>query len=186
MTIASTIESLAFVPVSELQTAQQFELLSIRNQQIIRESSYSSHVIDDSEHLRWIERLQTDPTVLFYAVTYEDEIVGGVGLRNIDAAQKSAEWSFYVSEESVGRGIGLALGICALDMFFGPLQLERVIGEALLANAPSMAYHSKLGFEKTAQQQHLVMPGNHMADIAVFSIGVTNWPSVRKKLLGGD
>jgi len=182
--VSQTMEALAFIPVPELEMTQQFELLSIRNQQIIRESSYSSHVIEDNEHLRWIKRLQTDPTVLFYAVTHKNEIVGGVGLRNIDAKTKSAEWSFYVSQTAIGQGIGLALGVCALDIFFETLNLKHVIGEALIANAPSMAYHAKLGFLKIAQQQHLVLPGNHMADIAVFSVSREEWCVVRKKLCG--
>lgn len=182
MKLATTLDALAFVPVPALEEAQQFELLSIRNQQIIRESSYSSHVIANNEHLRWVEQLQTDPSLTFYAVTYEGRIVGGVGLRNMDAKCQTAEWSFYVSESAIGQGIGLALGVGALDMFFGMLQLKSVVGEALIANEASMAYHRKLGFQQISQQQHLVQPGNRMEDIAVFSLSSVDWISVRASL----
>ena len=182
MTLLETMHALAFVPVPELERAQQFELLSIRNQQIIRESSYSSHVIADSEHLRWIDQLQTDPSVTFYAVTFENDIVGGVGLRNIDPKNGTAEWSFYVSEAAAGQGIGLALGIRALDMFFDALQLRSVVGEALTANDASMAYHQKLGFQQISQQQHLVQPGNKMEDIAVFSLNSVDWELAKADL----
>jgi len=175
VTLSDIMDALSFVSVPDLREEQQFELLSIRNQQIIRESSYSSHVIEDNEHLRWIEQLQTDPSLTFYAVLYDEEIVGGVGLRNIDAEKNTAEWSFYVSEGAAGRGIGLGLGIMALDLFFEELCLETVIGEALLANKASVTYHLKLGFREIAQQQHLVQPGNRMDDIAVFSLEKTDW-----------
>jgi len=180
--LAETLDALTFVPVPALEETQQFELLSIRNQQIIRESSYSSHVIANNEHLRWVEQLQTDPSLTFFAVTYKREIVGGVGLRNIDIKQQTAEWSFYVSETAIGQGIGLALGVGALDMFFGTLELKSVVGEALIANEASMAYHRKLGFQQISQQQHLVQPGNRMEDIAVFLLGSTKWDSVRPTL----
>lgn len=182
MTLFDTLQALAFVPVPDLERAQQFELLSIRNQQIIRESSYNRHVIADSEHLRWVEQLQADPSLKYYAVTYDAEIVGGVGLRNIDRERRAAEWSFYVSQAAAGKGIGLALGVGALDMFFGKLQLKTVIGEALTANKASMSYHRKLGFRQIAQQQHLVQPGNRMDDIAVFSLNKAEWVNAKAAL----
>jgi RimJ/RimL family protein N-acetyltransferase len=180
---SQVLNKLEFTPVPELATDQQFALLAIRNQQIVRESSYSSHIIEQVEHLRWVEKLQSDPSVLFYAVVFEGKIVGGVGLRCIDQQTASAEWSFYVAEAAQGKGIGLALGIGALDLFFGTLKLKQVIGEALLSNPASLSYHQKLGFDKTGVQQHLVQPRNIMADIAVFSLSASRWQACRDELL---
>ncbi len=183
MTLKETMSAMSFEPVDHLTADQQFKLLAIRNQQIIRESSYSSHIIEDSEHLRWVERLKSDPSILFYAVLFQAEIVGGVGLRNINTTEQSAEWSFYVSKEAHGKGIGLALGVGALDLFFQTLCLKTIIGEALMDNPASLAYHEKLGFKRMSMQQHLVQPGNHIADIAVFRLEQDVWSLRRRDLL---
>jgi len=185
MSLSSTMSALVFVPVPELSDKQQFELLAIRNQQIIRESSYSSHVIAESEHLKWIEQLEADPAILFYAVCMEERIVGGVGLRKIDPIEKTADWSFYVSEHTHGQGVGLALGVRALDLFFNELQLRMVIGEALVSNPASLSYHEKLGFVETARQQHVVQPGGRAGEIAVFSLWADAWRVRREELLSG-
>lgn len=182
MTLQQTMALMSFELVPDLPEDDQFELLSIRNQQIIRESSYSSHLIEDNEHLQWIEQLQSDPTILFYAVKFDGDIIGGAGLRKIDKEAGTADWSFYVSELAHGKGVGLALGVRALDIFFDQLKLSTVTGEALINNKASNAYHQKLGFKKVAQQEHLVLPANELAEIAVFSLKKEEWKAHRAAL----
>jgi len=176
------MKNMTLDPVPNLDAEQQFDLLAIRNQQLIRDSSYSTHIIDTEEHKRWIERLEKDPSISFYAVKLKGEIVGGVGLRNIDQANNMAEWSFYISEVAHGKGIGLALGVQALDLFFNTLHLKQVLGEALTSNSPSLAYHQKLGFSQTEVQQRRVQPGNLLTDIAVFSLSEPDWQVRRRQL----
>lgn len=184
MSLADKIKALGFVSVPDLTKAQQFELLDIRNQQIIRESSYSSHVIAEDEHLNWVERLDRDATVLFYAVFLGGQIVGGVGLRKIDLAEGVADWSFYVSESAHGQGIGLAMGVCALDLFFEELKLKTITGEALVSNPASLSYHEKLGFAEFERSKHRVQPGNELADIVVYKLPLERWLRQRQVLLG--
>jgi len=185
MTRPLNIDQLDMVPVPDLGKDQQFELLAIRNQQIVRENSYSSHVIGEGEHAHWIKRLKTDSSLQFYAVMLEGRIVGGVGLRKIDDQHKTADWSFYVSGAEHGRGIGLALGVRALDLFFDDLRLSAVKGEALLLNAASQSYHLKLGFLEVDRAQHLVMPDNKMAEIVIYSLSAADWALRRVVLLKG-
>jgi len=185
MTQPSNRARLEMVPVQDLDEAQQFALLAIRNQQIVRENSYSSHLIGEDEHADWIERQRNEDTLQFYAVRLEGRIVGGVGLRKIDNLKGAADWSFYVSGVEHGHGIGLALGICALDMFFGKLALRCVTGEALAINAASQNYHLKLGFREVGRAHHLVQPGNEMAEIVVYSLSEKEWAAQRGMLLDG-
>lgn len=185
MSQGKSLPSLLFRPIGDLSRDQQFELLAIRNQQIIRESSYSRHIIEDDEHLRWVEQIDAEPGRAFYAVFHGDQIVGGVGLRRIGKAHGKAEWSFYVSEATQGQGIGLALGVQALDLFFDELGLQEIIGEALADNEPSLGYHTKLGFEAVGRQQHMVQPENEMADIVIFSLSPTRWKSHRANFASG-
>jgi|GEM_PF-4673223 len=186
MTERVTEADLVLHDITLMSQDQQLELLAIRNQETIRESSYGSQIIQAAEHFAWIEKLASVPSgeiLHFYAVSQEDVIVGGVGIRRGDV-KGDAVWSFYVSETEQGRGVGVALAVKALDHFFAEFSLKTVCGEALLSNAASIKYHEKLGFVEVGAKSVPAPLTGAALEAVILSLSVENWRSRRTRLLG--
>lgn len=183
MALAENIKSLSLCPVEQLDMAGRLALLDVRNQKVIRDNSYHTHVIQVEEHQAWIGDMEADPTMCFFAVSRNDQIIGGAGLRGIDEAKGEAEWSFYLDQAEQGRGLGLALGVAALDQFFGAYDVTKIMGETLARNAASQNFHLKLGFEKVGQSRRPADEGARMEDIVIFGLDLPRWEAVRKRLL---
>jgi UDP-4-amino-4,6-dideoxy-N-acetyl-beta-L-altrosamine N-acetyltransferase len=70
--------ALDFLDITDIDDVMS--VLKIRNEPAIRNNMYTDHVIQPDEHLGWIRYLKTSRDAIFFAVRYEGQIVGGVGL----------------------------------------------------------------------------------------------------------
>jgi len=184
MSLQQMLSQLELRAIEDLNEREQFRLLDIRNQPLIRESSYTTHVIGEAEHRRWLESVRANEKRHFYGVLYNETLVGGVGLQQ-DKDPKSGEWSFYVSQDAQGKGLGLGLAVCALDLFFENLRLEEIFGEALVANEASLQFHKKIGFVHTANRKRQLSPANEVVEAACFKISKAEWGVARSGLISG-
>lgn len=180
MSLSDVVKSMALVSVLELEEQDQFRLLDIRNQPLIRESSYTTHVIGADEHLRWLKNIKEDSNRHFYAVYRENSLMGGVGLHK--NGPETGEWSFYISQDAHGMGMGLGLAVHALDLFFDKLGLEQVTGEALTANTASVNFHEKVGFRKTGAIVREILPSKQNVEVSCFSLQKSTWLEIRAGL----
>jgi UDP-4-amino-4,6-dideoxy-N-acetyl-beta-L-altrosamine N-acetyltransferase len=121
-------------------------VLTWRNSPRVRENMYTNHVITTEEHQRWFEKASRDPSKRLLMCVDESGIaVGVVTFSDIDPLHKTATWGFY-SGESDRRGVGSEMGRLALDFAFENLGLEKLNGEVLGFNMPSVDFHRKHGF----------------------------------------
>lgn len=181
MSLSDVLKSMSLMPVLDLGEKEQFRLLDIRNQPLIRESSYTTHIIGTDEHRAWLKKLEENEDAHFYAVYAQDKLVGGVGLQEKD--RETGEWSFYISQDAHGKGMGVGLAVHALDLFFDELSLKLITGEALSANAASVNFHLKLGFTKTNTANRKILPSQETVEVSCFNLDKTDWSAARTKLL---
>ena len=78
---------------------------------------FTSHVISKKEHLNWFKKIKSQSNEIFYAIYFEDKIVGGLGLKDI-VKRKQAYWSFYISRKNKVSGLGALVEYKALNFFF--------------------------------------------------------------------
>jgi UDP-4-amino-4,6-dideoxy-N-acetyl-beta-L-altrosamine N-acetyltransferase len=183
LALSSKLEALTLVPVENLTETQQFELLAIRNQPIIRESSYTQHIIAEDEHRDWLKKIGTDDRFDFFGVIFDQKIVGGAGIQREYTEAREAEWSFYLSEHAHGQGIGLALGVAAMNLFFSQFELERLLGEALSNNVSSLSFHEKLGFIVVGEKKRQLSEGGHEELVQIFAVTADQWINRRRELM---
>ena len=163
------------LPLCEADLAM---VLAWRNVPEVRAVMYTSREIAWDEHVAWFERLQHDPSKRTWIFEADGEPAGIVNLTRIDTASGDAHWGFYM-RPGAAKGSGTRLARLALAQAFGPLALNRLIGEVLASNDASRRFHLKLGFEhqRTLNAHH--RDGDTVHDVHVFCLTRAAWPQHR-------
>src|SRR6266550_861345 len=128
------VEAIELKPFSDLSTAESERILTIRNEPEVRRNMYTDHEIGIEEHRAWLARTNSCDDAKMFAVVLEGEIVGAIGLTSIIPAHRRAEWAFYLSAATQGRGLGSALEFKFLDWVFSDQQLHKLNCEVLSFN----------------------------------------------------
>jgi RimJ/RimL family protein N-acetyltransferase len=102
-------------------------------------------------HREWFERLKSNPLEKLYAIVYNDQHVGNLGLKNIEMDKKKAETWIYVGDGSVkGKGVASA----AYEKLFSLLQAEGKIDTLYCHiasfNPASIKLYTRLGFKQVS------------------------------------
>ncbi|MEX3935926.1 UDP-4-amino-4,6-dideoxy-N-acetyl-beta-L-altrosamine N-acetyltransferase [Paraburkholderia phymatum] len=154
------------------------QVLMWRNAPEVRAVMYTSREITPAEHAAWFARLQRDPTKRTLIFDADGEPMGVVNFTRIDAASGEAHWGFYV-RPGAPKGSGTRLGRLALAEAFGPLSLNRLIGEVLASNEASLRFHRKLGSEREHILRAHHRDGDTVQDVHEFSLTRASWLRAR-------
>jgi UDP-4-amino-4,6-dideoxy-N-acetyl-beta-L-altrosamine N-acetyltransferase len=149
-------------------------VLAWRNAPEVRAVMYTSREILPAEHAAWFERLQRDPTKRTYVFEADGVPMGIVNFTRMDAVGGDAHWGFYV-RPGAPKGYGTRLGRLALAQAFGPLSLNKLIGEVLASNDASHRFHLKLGFEREHNLHAHHRDGDVVHDVHIFSLTRASW-----------
>lgn len=158
-------------PIDKTDLAQ---VLEWRNSPEVRAFMYTSREISRDEHAVWFKLMQRDPTRHTWIFEAAGVPTGVVNLTGIDATVREAHWGFYV-RPGAPKGSGTRLGQLALAEAFGPLSLNRLIGEVLASNDASLRFHRKLGFEHERIIYGHHTDGEIVHDVHVFSLRRQAW-----------
>jgi len=143
---------------------------NIRNEESVRKSMYTDHVIALEEHFSWLESLKKDNKQMVFVVFLDGVVSGVVSVNAIDRLHKKSDWAFYLSE-SVRGGLGAALEFSMLDFVFKELSLEKLNCEVIETNEPVVKMHKKFGFkEEGFRRKNIEKYGSRMG---VFFLGIT-------------
>ena len=117
-----------------------------RNHPTVRRFMFTRHEITAEEHQAWFAAAARDATRRMLIVTEGEEPIGYVQFSGV-AAGGVSDWGFY-ARPGAPPGTGRRLGRAALDHAFSVLALHKVCGQAMAANAASIAFHERLGFAR--------------------------------------
>jgi UDP-4-amino-4,6-dideoxy-N-acetyl-beta-L-altrosamine N-acetyltransferase len=150
-------------------------ILKWRNQPEIREKMYTTHVISETEHRAYFERIKDDATKLYFmCIDEQEQPVGVINFMDIDTKNRMAFWGFY-SGNSARRGVGTQMEYLALSYAFDEMNLHKLNAEVLSTNKPVLDFHQKFGFqlEGTFREHHLTPEG--YVDIYRIAILQQDW-----------
>jgi UDP-4-amino-4,6-dideoxy-N-acetyl-beta-L-altrosamine N-acetyltransferase len=153
-----------------------------RNAERIRRVSYTDHLIGRDEHRTWFERVVRSDATAPFVFECEGRPVGVVNLVDIDRAESSCVWGFFIGAEDAPRGAGGAMGFCALEHVFEQSGLTSVRGEALAGNESSIRYHRRLGFELVDRLVDGAEKSGESLDVLVFTLREPVWAANREAL----
>ena len=118
--------------------------------------------ISKDSHLSWFKSLKKDETQKTFAIFYDGEHVGNIGLKNIEPGNKKAESWIYLGE--VGhRGKGIARQ--ALEALSKEMQGDFIKLYARIAdfNIPSIKTFQSAGYQlEGILQKEIIFKGNYL------------------------
>ena len=166
-----------------LTAADLPNILVWRNSERIRNVMYSDHIIIWEEHEAWFDKLQhmNDRKCLLFE--YEHQSMGLLSFTDIDKTNRTAFWGFYLGVPSTIKGLGLRMGVLAIDYTFKELNLRKLCGEAIYSNQASIRYHRRLGFTEEGKFLKHIIKNEQLEDIVRFALFREQWQKYRFDVL---
>jgi RimJ/RimL family protein N-acetyltransferase len=122
----------------------------------------------------WIVKLgrsDTTPTRAIYAVCYKSECVGTVQLYNIDYISRTASiGSMVVPSKDQLAGIGQVAILIIIHFGFKGLNLNRLEGETLASNRPTVNALERCGFQLEGRRRHSFFADGIAHDTLIYAI----------------
>lgn len=128
----------------------------------LKESFLLDKEVNRDSHRNWFEGLEKDETQMIFAILYEGEHVGNIGLKNIDVKNRKAESWIYLGEVR-HRGKGIARK--ALEALSSKMQGEVTKIYARIAdfNIPSIKTFQSAGYQlEGILQKEMVYKGKQI------------------------
>lgn len=112
-------------------------------------------------------------------VEEEGEIVGALGLHNVQPKAGSCELGFWLAAEAEGRGLITRAVAGLLPWLFRDLDLKRVEVRALPENRRSRAVAERLGFRQEGVLRRIFERNGSAHDIVVYGLLREEWAAGR-------
>jgi ribosomal-protein-alanine N-acetyltransferase len=119
----------------------------------------------------WVGHLLYQDPLINFAITINDEVVGGIGLElREDVYRKTALLGYWLSEELWGRGITTEAVKLVTDYAFANLDIIRIQAGVLSKNLASMRVLEKVGYEKEGISKNAIIKNGLVLDEHVYAI----------------
>jgi RimJ/RimL family protein N-acetyltransferase len=158
------------------------QLAAWRNDPELRARTREFRPLTDVDQERWLSRIsggdRRDFMFVVERVTgvVRPESIGMVGLCHWDAANASAEVSFYVGDKAA-RGKGFTKRALTLlhGWGFDALRLHRIYAEVYDFNEPGHAVVRSLGYTQCGRQRDTVWRGGRFASSLFYDLLEHEW-----------
>ncbi len=107
-------------------------------------------------------------------------IVGVIGLRAIDRANRAAEIGYWIAPSAEGHGIVTEACRALVDEAFTTRALHRVRIACAVGNARSRAIPERLGFEQEGVARQVERLADGFVDHAIYAALSSDWPATPK------
>ncbi len=124
-----------------LSNEEHKELLNIRNKDYIRNVSLDTSIIELVNHISFVKGLKNSDKK-FFAIIFEDDIIGGVNIFNI---KEDIKWGIFFLEEA-NIIIKSLVPIYFLEYIFKTFQKEEIFLDVKKENINTISYDKNLGF----------------------------------------
>jgi len=147
-----------------------------RNSPNVSRYMFTEHVISAEEHLKWFERIKTDPSCKVWIIQCDKVGVGLANIYNLDRRNSRCYWGSYVADDKLrGKGIGSFVEYLVLRHVFDELRLHKLCCEVLSFNTGAIDIHRSFGFKEEGRlRQHLKKGGLHH-DVVLLGILRKEW-----------
>ena len=155
------------------------QVLQWRNHINVRRFMFTQEEITLDEHRKWFERVSLDSHR--HLLIFENDGIpsGSVNFTRLDTLS-IADWSFYLAIDTK-KGVGLQLGLAALDYAFDELELNKVCGKALAFNDRSIQFHLNLGFKQEGILREQHFDGEKFHDVVCFGLLAQEWNQLNQE-----
>ena len=129
----------------------------------------SPYTMDDA--ILWVNNLINQNPLVNFAITINDEVVGGIGVEpRQDVYRKTAILGYWLSEELWGRGIMPEAVKLITNYAFTQLDFIRIQASVYSKNPASMRVLEKAGYVKEGIMRNAVIKNNLVMDEHLYAI----------------
>ena len=184
MKLNNIFQKIEFTNLKELDNQEFDIILDIRNEDDIRNNMLSKNIILSSDHKNWINKIKNSKDNFFFAVKYEEKIIGGLAINVNPDKKEIADWAFYLSTKKNFIGLGFCLEIKALDFIFKKFRLNELQCLVFFENKKVHNLHKKIGFDEIPyENMHISFPNhNKFEKIICLSIKKSKWIKKREEI----
>lgn len=143
--------------------------LEWRNHDEVRKWCRRSLPISEREMKSWIEKIERDPSILYFGLTLFGEGIGSIGFTHLDYLNQTAEFNIFISPSFHGKGYGKRGLIELLKIGFKTLNLRLIWGEVLEGN-PALDVFLKVGFQIDGQLRDRYVKENQLISATMVSL----------------
>lgn len=127
-----------------------------------------SDLITERHQLKWIEHIQTDPTICMYSIIQGIKCVGVCGLTNIDPIHSKAEISCY-TEDYKKPLLKKAIMTLIYHAFYD-FDLHRLWGEIFEYNKTMIEVFEELNFKEEGRLKESYYKNGKYIDSIIFGL----------------
>lgn len=125
-------------------------VLQMRNHPRVREQMHSQGIIDEADHLDFIDSLKNNHDKKYFVVQYKGQLVGVIYFTDIDLEEKSATFGIYANLYEKVEKIGSVLMESVLAYFNDVLSFKVLNLEVYESNKKAVNLYLKFGFLKNS------------------------------------
>ncbi len=138
------------------------------------------HPYSEEQARAWIaahtSQSGTGKEIVFGVATKEDaQLIGAVGLRDIDAEHSQAEIGFWIGVESWGRGYATEAARRVVRYAFEDLKLNRVYAHHMVRNPASGRVLEKVGMKREGLLRQRVRKWGVFEDVVLLAVLRDDW-----------
>ncbi len=150
-------------------------VLTWRNSDRIRKNMYNEKIITLKEHQRWFQSISKSNKDIYLLFFINNKPTGLVCFNKVDHDHCHCVWGFYIGDTNAPKGAGTVMGILGMNYAFHCLKLNKVYGEVLADNKPSLLFHEKLGFRKEGEFKQHIKKEKGFIDTIIFALYKKDW-----------
>ena len=115
---------------------------------------------------------------LTFTISYKDQFVGIIGLKDIDMGNRKTEIGYWLSEKFQHKGIVTRSCKALIEFAFNDMNLHRIQLKAATENYKSQAVAQRLGFTLEGIERDGELHSHGFVDLKVFSLLKEDQPDI--------
>lgn len=125
--------------------------------------------------LAFIEKANSNPNLFYFAITIDDEAIGGIGISILsDIHSKNAEMGYWLAEPFWGRGIVTEAVKQMVSFGFKNCDILRIFARPFSNNIASHKVLLNAGFVQETKFVNTILKNGIILDEIIFSIRKTD------------
>jgi len=116
-------------------------------------------------------------TARTFTILHEGEVVGSIGLDQVNLMIGSSMMGYWLRSDLAGRGLMTEAGAAVVAYAFGPAGLHRIELHAALENLASIRVAEKLGFQRRGILREATYADGAWMDVYSYDLLETDPPS---------